>query len=42
MRLPKLLIGITLFTLFCEYTYAVPPPDFIIQATSQLVSFFTI
>ena len=42
MRLPKILTGIILFTLFCEYTYAVPPPDFIIQAASQLVSFFTI
>lgn len=42
MFIPKVAISIILFALFCEYTYAVPPPDFIIQAASQLVSFFTI
>ncbi len=42
MFITKISISIILFALFCEYTYAVPPPDFIIQAASQLVSFFTI
>ncbi len=42
MRLSKVTIGIILFALFCQKSYAVPPPDFIIQAASQLVSFFTI
>ena len=42
MFIQKVTISIVLFALFCEYAYAVPPPDFIIQAASQLVSFFTI
>lgn len=42
MHLSKVISGLILFIIFCEYTYAVPPPDFIIQAASQLISFFTI